>query len=64
MISTRNPFRKYLRNVHVRRIFMITMMPLWILVIIPIVALKAVWEELENGIPSIISAIKDGNSYD
>ena len=64
MISTRNPFRKYLRNVHVRRIFMITMMPLWILIIIPIVALKAVWEELENGIPSIISAIKDGNSYD
>jgi len=64
MISTRNPFRKYLRNVHVRRIFMITMMPLWILIIIPIVALKSVWEELENGIPSIISAIKDGNSYD
>jgi hypothetical protein len=43
---------------------MITMMPLWILIIIPMVALKAVWEELENGIPSIISAIKDGNSYD
>ena len=64
MISTRNPFRKYLRNVHVRRIFMITMMPLWILIIIPMVALKAVWEELENGIPSIIRAIKDGNSYD
>ena len=64
MISTRNPYRSYLGNVHVRRIFMITMMPLWILIIIPMVALKAVWEELENGIPSIISAIKDGNSYD
>jgi hypothetical protein len=43
---------------------MITMMPLWIMIIIPIVVLQTVWEELENGIPSIIRAIKDGNSYD
>jgi hypothetical protein len=43
---------------------MIIALPLWILVIIPIVALQAALKELKNEIPSIISAIKDGNSYD
>lgn len=64
MISTRNPYRSYLGNVHVRRIYMIIALPLWIMLIIPMVALQATLKELENEIPSIISAIKDGNSYD
>ena len=64
MTSKLNPYRSHLRNVHVRRIFMIIALPLWLLVIIPIVALTAALKELENEIPSIIRAIKDGNSYD
>jgi hypothetical protein len=43
---------------------MIIALPLWIMLIIPMVALQATLKELENEIPSIISAIKDGNSYD
>ena len=64
MTTKRNPYTPYLRNVHVRRIFMLTAFPLWALLIIPIVAIKSVWEELGEGIPSAIEAIKDGNSYD
>ena len=64
MTSKRNPYTSYLRNVYVRRIFMLTAFPLWTLLIIPIVAIKSVWEELKEGIPNAIEAIKDGNSYD
>jgi hypothetical protein len=43
---------------------MLTAFPLWTLLIIPLVAIKSVWEELKEGIPNAIEAIKDGNSYD
>jgi len=64
MTTKRNPYKPFLRNVHLRRIYTITIFLLWILFEIPIVAIKSVWEELKEGIPSMIKAIKDGNSYD
>ena len=63
MTAKRNPYRPSLRNVHVRRIYTITIFSLWILFEIPIVALKSVWEELKLGIPSVIKVLKDGDSY-
>jgi hypothetical protein len=64
MTNKRNPYRPLLRNVHVRRIFIITVQLLWIIVFIPIVAFKSVCEELKNEVPDLIRAFKDGNSYD
>jgi hypothetical protein len=64
MTTKRNPYTPYLRNVYVRRIFMLTVFPLWIVLIIPIIAIKSVWEDLGKGISDAIETIKDGNSYD
>ena len=64
MTTKRNPYKPFLRNVHVRRIYTITIFPLWILFEIPIVALKSIWKDLKVGMSGIIEAIKDGNSYD
>jgi hypothetical protein len=64
MTNKRNPYKPFLRNVHVRRIFIITVQPLWIMLFLPIVALKSAWEDLKNEVPDLIRAFKDGNSYD
>ena len=64
MTHKRNPYRPLLRNVHVRRIFIITVQLLWIIVCIPIIAFKSVCEELKREVPSLIRAFMDGNSYD
>jgi hypothetical protein len=65
MTNTRNPYKPFLRNVHVRRIFIITLWaPLEALIIIPLVALIAAWGELESEMPNLIRAFKDGKSYE
>jgi hypothetical protein len=65
MTNTRNPYKPFLRNVYVRRIFIITLWaPLEALIIIPLVALNAAWEELESEMPKLIRAFKDGKSYE
>jgi hypothetical protein len=65
MTNTSNPYKPFLRNVHVRRIFIIILWaPLEALLIIPLVALNAAWEELESEVPNLIRAFKDGKSYE
>ena len=60
----RNPYRPFLRNVHVRRIYMLTVLPVWIVICLPLVALKPCMETVKEIISEVMLAIKDGNSYD
>jgi hypothetical protein len=65
MIAKRNPYRPWLRNVYVRRIFGVTIAPLIIVfVAIPVISFKAVAEELPDLIKETLNAIKDGKTYD
>jgi hypothetical protein len=65
MIAKRaNPYRPWLRNVYVRRLFVVTIVPIiLIFVAIPIIAFEAVARELPRIFKVNLNAIKDGNSY-
>jgi len=58
------PYRRFLRNVHIRRLYMLTVVPVWIILIIPVAAAKGILDELKAGIVDTIKAIQDPNSYD
>lgn len=61
----RNPYRHFLRNVHVRRIYMLTALPpVWLVLFIPLIASKDRVNTAKNVISEIMLAFKDGNSYD
>ena len=60
----RCPYRRFLRNVHIRRLYMLTVVPLWTVLIIPVAAAKGIADELNAGIADIIKAIQDPISYD
>jgi len=60
----RCPYRRFLRNVHIRRLYMLTVVPVWIILIIPVAAAKGIFDELKAGIVDTIKAIQDPNSYD
>jgi len=60
----RCPYRRFLRNVHIRRLYMLTVVPVWIILIIPVAAAKGILDELKAGIVDTIKAIQDPNSYD
>ena len=60
----RCPYLRFLRNVHIRRLYMLTVVPVWIILIIPVAAAKGIFDELEAGIVDTIKAIQDPNSYD
>ena len=60
----RNPYRPFLRNVHIRRIFILTFLPVWIVIYLPLVAIQACMETVKEIISGVMFAIKDGNSYD
>jgi hypothetical protein len=60
----RCPYRHFLRNVHIRRLYMLTVAPLWIVLMIPVAAAKGIADELKAGIVDTIKSIQDPNSYD
>jgi hypothetical protein len=64
----RNPYKPFLRNVWARRIYTLTICPIWFILVIPISALqgaiKSVSEDGSFMIASLITAFRDGNSYD
>jgi hypothetical protein len=60
----RNPYRHFLRDVHVRRIYMLTVLPVCIVLSFPLMALESCTETVKEIISIVIPAIKDGNSYD
>jgi hypothetical protein len=43
---------------------MLTVVPVWIILIIPVVAAKGIIDEFKGGFGDIIKAIQDPNSYD
>ena len=43
---------------------MLTVVPVWIILIIPVAAAKGIFDELKAGIVDTIKAIQDPNSYD
>ena len=60
----RNPYRPFLRNVHVRRIYMLTVLPVWIVLCLPLIASKPCMKTVKEIMAEVMFAIKDGNSYD
>lgn len=60
----RCPYWRFLRNVYIRRLYMLTVLPLWIVLMIPVAAAKGIVEETQAGIASTIKAIQDPISYD
>jgi hypothetical protein len=60
----RCPYRRFLRNVYIRRLYMLTVVPLWTVLIIPVAAAKGIADELKAGIANTIKAIQDPISYD
>jgi hypothetical protein len=60
----RCPYWRFLRNVYIRRLYMLTVVPLWIVLMIPVAAAKGIVEEVQAGIASTIKAIQDPISYD
>jgi hypothetical protein len=60
----RCPYWRFLRNVYIRRLYMLTVVPLWIVLMIPVAAAKGIADELKAGIVDTIKAIQDSNSYD
>ena len=60
----RCPYWRFLRNARIRRIYMLTVVPLWIVLMIPVAAAKGIADELKAGIVDTIKAIQDPNSYD
>ena len=60
----RCPYRLFLRNVYIRRLYMLTVVPLWMVAIIPVAAVKGIADELKHGIADTIKAVQDSHSYD
>ena len=64
VVRRRNPYRHFLRNVHVRRAYMVFVVPLLIPFAILGLLVTSVVTALREALPEIINAIRDPESYD
>jgi len=60
----RNPYRHFLRNVYVRRTYSILVLPVWLLLLFPVLAWQGIRDGFSDAVFDVIKTIKDGNSYD
>jgi hypothetical protein len=59
-----NPYRSFLRNSRVRRLYLITVIPPLALLSIPAFAVAGVWDGLKDTLLTAFKAFKDPINYD
>ncbi len=64
-MTTLNPYRTFLRNVHIRRIYMIGfVLPVCVFFGIPAYAIVGILDGIKELKPSVLDAITDPRTYD
>jgi hypothetical protein len=65
MIKNRCPYHPWLRDVRVRRIYIVTLLPLFFIIVsIAYIVYEIVTKELPPIFSTAVKAFKDGESYD
>ena len=58
------PYRRFLRNVHIRRAFVVFVIPITAPIVLIAAASLGIKENVSDVFDQAIKAFKDGNSYD
>jgi len=58
-----NPYRNYLGNVHLRRIFILTVVPFWFISHLFREVILTIVKETKRTLSVMVLAFKDGKSY-